>query len=282
MKIGIFPGQGSQHLGMGSELFGIFKGEVDKANQILGFDVVETCLTRHDQRLNQTQFTQPLLFLVCALTYIHQQKKFDAFLGHSLGLYPALFAASVIDLEQGLSIVKKRAELMTTAQNGSMMAVLGNRVSELETILVSLGYSDVDVANDNTETQRVLSGKKERLVSLKPMLSDWELHAVLLPVSGAFHSRYMKDASRAFFEFLVKETFQPPSKPVFSTTDGAIISTTYLLEELAFQLVNPVRYCQTIKYIQGKYPDVSFEEIGPGKVLSKLNQQILNQPVASL
>lgn len=275
MIIDMFPGQGSQHIGMGKDLFPSYPQEIKEASELLGYDVIDACLNDEGQKLNFTQYTQPLLYLVCTLAYLDKKNKPDAVTGHSLGLYPALFAAGVLSFSQGLTIVKERARLMAQAQNGSMLAVIGADCDTLDDLLISLGFTDVDVANDNTYTQRVLSGKKNRLDELKPLLQNHNFRVVSLAVSGAFHSRYMKEAASSFFNFLMPFQFTEPQIPVISTTHGGLITTSHLLEELAYQLVQPVRWRQTITQIIHNNPQVTFNEVGPGHVLTQLNQQIL-------
>jgi malonyl CoA-acyl carrier protein transacylase len=271
----MFPGQGSQAQGMGKELFPAYPKETALASELLGYDVVSLCLNDKEQKLNATQYTQPLIYLVSALAFLEQNQKPDAVIGHSLGLYAALFAAEVFTLTQGLAIVKERARLMAQAQNGSMLAVIGAHCDTLNDFLITNGFHDVDVANDNTYTQRVLSGKKNRLAELAPLLQNNGFRVVPLTVSGAFHSRYMKDVANSFFNFLTDYDFAEPKIPVISSTHGGPITPSHLLEELTYQLVQPVRWRQTIVTLMKNHPKLSFKEIGPGHVLSQLNQQIM-------
>ena len=275
MIIYMFPGQGSQAQGMGKELFPIYPKETALASELLGYDVVSLCLEDKEQKLNTTQYTQPLIYLVSVLTYLESKQKPDAVIGHSLGLYAALFAAEIYTFAQGLEIVKERARLMAQAQNGSMLAVIGEHCDSLADLLITEGFNDVDVANDNTYTQRVLSGKKDRLAELTPLLQKAHFRVIPLAVSGAFHSRYMNDAAYSFFKFLNQYDFAEPKIPVISSTHGGIIRTSHLLEELTYQLVQPVRWRQSIVSLMNKYPQAHFQEIGPGHVLSQLNQQIM-------
>src|SRR5205823_13876450 len=121
----IFPGQGSQTRGMGGNLFDDFPELTAQADAILGYSIKKLCLEDPNQELNQTQFTQPALFVVNALTFLKKNQKPDYVAGHSLGEYNALFAAEVFDFATGLNLVKKRGELMSEAKNGGMAAVIG-------------------------------------------------------------------------------------------------------------------------------------------------------------
>ncbi len=275
MNIDMFPGQGAQHPGMGEELFSLYPEEVRIASEVLGYDVVDICLHDKEQKLNLTQYTQPLLYLVSALGFLEKKQKPDAVMGHSLGLYPALFAAEVLDFTQGLSIVKERARLMAQAQNGSMLAVIGTDCDKIDDFIVNHGFTDVDVANDNSYTQRVLSGRKERLEELAPLLQNQSFRVIPLAVSGAFHSRYMKKAAASFFNFLIPFQFAEAKIPVISTTHGNIILKSHWLEELTYQLIHPVRWRQTITQLARNNPQITFNEVGPGRILSQLTQQIL-------
>lgn len=274
MNIYMFPGQGSQTKGMGKDLFNLYTKECEVASNILGYDIVDLCLNDPGGNLNKTYYTQPALYFVSCLSYLNDHDRTDYLIGHSLGLYAALYAANVFSLEEGLKIVAKRAELMSQISNGSMLAVIGTNISSLEDILISMEFYDIDIANYNSDNQIVLSGKKPRLMELQPKLEDLSYRAILLPVNGAFHSRYMKEATTIFFDFLAKQTFRDMQIPVISTTTGEILSLSHLIEELAYQLIKPVRWRHVISNLKKKEPTFQFKEIGPGNVLTSLNRQI--------
>jgi malonyl CoA-acyl carrier protein transacylase len=271
----MFPGQGSQAKGMGKSVFEYFPDQCDSASKLLGHDIVDLCLNDGNNQLNQTYYTQPALYFVSALTFLSENDKPNYLLGHSLGLYTALFASGVFSLEEGLAIVLKRAELMAEANNGSMMAVIGDDITQFEDELIKLEFYDIDIANYNSDHQIVLSGSHARLTELQPFLEELSYKAILLPVSGAFHSRYMRPASAAFLEYLSKKTFNDFQLQVISSTNGEILTMSHLIEELAYQLISPVRWRHIVSNLKKKWQPIEFKEIGPGTVLSTLNKQIV-------
>lgn len=285
MEILMFPGQGSQHLGMGKDLFERYPTQCRDAEEILGYSLVGLCLQDREGRLNQTAYTQPALYFVCCLTYLDtlrqagrrfQDPLGGCLLGHSLGLFPALFAAGVFDLMTGLRIVSKRGELMQAIRGGGMLAVLGVSAEKLQEKLIQLDCFDVDVANDNAPSQVVLSGKEERMRQLSPLLEKEGLRCVLLPVSGAFHSHYMEPCRVQFADFLRGFDLKAPQKTVISSTSGNPIGGEHLIEEMAFQLIKPVRWSLTIQSLLRRYPQAHFVELGPGRVLTNLQGKIMN------
>ncbi|WLQ16414.1 acyltransferase domain-containing protein [Hahella aquimaris] len=283
MEILMFPGQGSQHPGMGKDLFERYPTQCRDAEEILGYDLVDLCLQDREGRLNQTAYTQPALYFVCCLTYLDYLRQVgrrfhDSFdgrlLGHSLGLFPALFAAGGFDLLTGLRIVAKRGEMMQAIHGGGMLAVLGVSADRLREKLIQLDCFDVDVANDNAPGQVVLSGQEARMRQLSPRLEKDGLRCVSLPVSGAFHSRYMEPCRVEFAEFLLGLDLHAPQKMVISSASGDAISGEHLIEEMAFQLVKPVRWSLTIQSLLRRYPQARFVELGPGRVLTNLQGKI--------
>jgi len=167
MKTHMFPGQGSQSKGMGGTLFDEFKELTHKADKILGYSIKELCLEDPRRELNQTQFTQPALYVVNALSYFKKVEesgqKPDFVVGHSLGEFSALLAAECIDFEAGLKLVKKRGELMSQATGGGMAAILNATKEKIETILKENGLTNIDLANYNTPSQIVISGLKDEI-----------------------------------------------------------------------------------------------------------------------
>lgn len=274
----MFPGQGSQSKGMGANIFEDFPQEVDKASNILGYDIKDLCLIDPENKLNFTKYTQPAIYFVSCLYYIknYMEKNITpSFVcGHSLGEYSALFAAGVYDLFTGLRVVKKRAELMSEVKNGSMMAVLGIDALKSREIMDKLGLEDIDIANYNSPEQIVLSGTIEQIQNSKENLEKENYKCIELNVSGAFHSKQMEKVMPDFMRFLVDIQFNNPNLEVISTSTARPLEEEYILENLAFQLVRPVKWIQTILYLVEQKTD-KFIESEPGSILTKLTDKIL-------
>ena len=201
MRCIMFPGQGSQKIGMGEDLFDIFPEEVTLANTILNYDIKELCLKDPNSNINNTEFTQPALFFVSALHTLKLKKtnefNTDFVIGHSLGEYNALFAANVFSLETGLKLVQKRGKLMASATGGSMAAIVGLTQDQIKQILSKHTLLDIDIANFNEPKQTVISGPKQSIETAKEIFeTEGARRYIQLAVSGAFHSRYMEQAKQ--------------------------------------------------------------------------------------
>ena len=277
-QVFVFPGQGSQKLGMGAELFSEFKDLVAEADSILGYSLEELCVEGPIEKLSQTEFTQPALFAVNALTYLKhveetgEQPVFTA--GHSLGEYNALYAAGVFDFSTGLKLVQKRGEIMSKVQGGGMAAVLGMDPDTIKSTLENSGFSSIDIANLNSPKQTVLSGMKDDIVAAEQAFKDAGARRyIVLPVSGAFHSRYMEAPQNEFEEFAAQFELNAPNIPVVSNLEAKPYSGDNILKTLVGQISNSVRWVETIRYIntQGEF---EFRELGPGAVLTSLIKQI--------
>jgi malonyl CoA-acyl carrier protein transacylase len=281
----IFPGQGSQKRGMGQGLFdevpeyAAVEKEVDA---LLGYSMRTLCLEDPDNRLKETQFTQPSLYVVNALHYykaVREGAQPAYVAGHSLGEYNALLAAGVFDFMTGLRLVRKRGELMSQAKNGGMGAVIGLSSDKVaQVIRDNHGLSGLDVANYNTPSQTVVSGPVEDIKQAGPSFESAGAQMFIpLQVSAAFHSRYMTDAGKAFTDFLEPITFLDPKIQVVANAtaqpypvgngSGAIKSL------LASQITQSVLWAQSIRFLIGKGV-TEFRETGPGNVLTRMVQQI--------
>lgn len=277
MKTYVFPGQGSQAKGMGGDLFDEFNDITVSADRILGFSIKEICLHDPQKQLHLTQFTQPALYVVNALSYLKKIKENnvtpDFVAGHSLGEYSALYAAGAIDFETGLVLVKKRGELMGLASGGAMAAVIGLDETKIRSLLAENKYSQIDIANFNTPTQIVISGPKEDIVKAQSIFMKAGGHYIPLNVSAAFHSRYMQKAKKEFEIFLSNFEFSELKIPLIANVSARPYRQAEIKENLANQLQSSVRWTETIRYLMGKGSMV-FEEIGHGKILTRMIEKI--------
>lgn len=274
----MFPGQGSQSPGMGKDLFPRYPRECAVADAALGYSIADLCAGSATAMMADTAYAQPAIFFVGCLSYLDRTRagapEPDAFLGHSLGLYAALYAAGSLDLETGLRIVAERGRLMSEAAGGAMLAVVGDDARDPHPILIGNDAHDIDIANYNSPTQVVLSGPAERIDAVAPLFSARGNRCIRLAVSGAFHSRYMESARRKFVEFLLRAEIGPPKGVVVSSTSGERIGAEHLIEELGFQLTRPVRWTQTVTALRERHPQIRFEEVGHGRVLTGLDARI--------
>jgi malonyl CoA-acyl carrier protein transacylase len=280
----VFPGQGSQKRGMGQGLFDEVReyATVEKdVDAILGYCLRKLCLEDADNRLKETQFTQPSLYVVNALHYyktVSQGTHATYLAGHSLGEYNALLAADVFDFLTGLRLVKKRGELMSQAKNGAMGAVIGLDAGKIVKVIKENGLTSIDVANFNSSSQTVVSGPVEDIKRAGPIFEIEGARMFMpLPVSAAFHSRYLQDAAEAFADFLAPMSFAAPKTTVIANatgrpypTDNASDSVKTLLVK---QITHSVQWAQSVDFLisQGV---TQFSEIGPGNVLTRLVQRI--------
>lgn len=275
----VFPGQGAQKVGMGEQLFDEFADLTRKADKILGYSIKELCLKDPNNELNQTQFTQPALYVVNALSYqkkIKEDKTKPSYLaGHSLGEYNALQAAGIISFEDGLKLVKKRGELMSQAKNGGMAAVLNSSEEDIKAILKNAKLTTIDLANMNSPTQIVISGIKDDINKAQPFFEKANTMFIPLNTSGAFHSRYMKEAEKEFAKVVNETKFSKPKIPVIANVTGKPYEADKMAENLVKQISNCVRWTDSINYLLDENNgEIEFEELGVGDVLTKLVKAI--------
>jgi len=277
-KIYVFPGQGSQSVGMGGELFDQFSEMVNQADEVLGYSIKDLCLNDPEKKLGLTDYTQPALYIVNALTYLSKTEEAslrpDFVAGHSLGEYNALFAAGVFDFITGLKLVQKRGQIMVKVTGGGMAAVIGMQPDKIKQVLIDASFESIDIANLNSPKQTVISGRKEDIDAVKTVFEDAGVRLFIpLKVSGAFHSRYMQDAQNEFAGFLKSFEFQPVQIPVIANYTAASYQDGETINNMTQQISSPVRWVESIQYLK-QQPEPEFEEVGPGNVLTKLIKQI--------
>ena len=278
MSTFVFPGQGSQQKGMGKDLFARYPDILAIAERVLGYCMRELCVDDPNGLLNETQFTQPALYVVNALTYVHAiestVKRPDYLAGHSLGEYNALLAAEVFDFETGLRLVQKRGELMAKVKGGGMAAIVGLSEQEIERVLLENSFTSIDIANRNTPLQFVISGPVDDIQKAKPALEAAGAKRVLpLRVSAPFHSRHMASAKNEFSDFLGTVRLSGPKIPVISNVEARPYPGSRIRELLAAQITSSVRWSESIQYLMA-LGETDFVELGPGAVLSGLIKKI--------
>lgn len=273
MKCYLFPGQGSQFKGMGEALFAEFPELTELADSLLGYSIKDLCVNDPNQVLHKTQYTQPALYVVNALSYRHQLKQTgitpDFVAGHSLGEYNALESSGALSFADGLTLVKKRGELMSQAPKGAMAAVLGSNEHDIQAILKKHGLTGIDIANYNSPSQTILSGLEHDIAEAQACFDDGQIRFIPLNTSGAFHSRYMEAAMLDFSAYLPSVNFASLTIPVIANFNALPYPQQSIAELLAKQINHSVRWMDSILYLlhQGV---TDFTEIGPGNVLSKL------------
>jgi trans-AT polyketide synthase, acyltransferase and oxidoreductase domains len=278
-----FPGQGAQSTGMGADLFDRFPELVSEADATLGYSIRDLCLENREGLLKRTEFTQPALYVVETMSYLHRSREVtrppDYLVGHSLGEYAALFAADVFDFATGLRLVQRRGELMAQAAPGGMAAVVGCDLETVQATLAEADLTSLDLANHNTPDQVVLAGPAADLQSASAHLERRGARTVMLPVSAPFHSRYMRAAAEAFRELLDATALRPPRIPVIANVDARPYRPERLRETLAAQIASSVRWVDTIRYLEAQ-GEFTFEELGPGRALTNMVRKIHHAPPA--
>ena len=274
----LFPGQGSQSKGMGAGLFEEFAALTAIADKVLGYSIEQLCVEDPDRNLGRTQFTQPALYVVEALTYLKRMQgsgaRPDYLAGHSLGEYVALFAAGAFDFETGLRLVRRRGELMSRAPAGGMAAVIGLTVDEVRDVLSRDGLSRIDVANHNAPRQVVVAGPRADIsVARSAFERAGAQRYVPLNVSGAFHSRLMRATQEELTPDLERVDFRALEVPVVANVSARPYRPGETAATLAAQITSRVCWNDTIRYLLA-VGVTSFEEIGPGAVLAQLVAKI--------
>ncbi|MFF6810219.1 ACP S-malonyltransferase [Streptomyces sp. NPDC012403] len=279
----VFPGQGVQRRGMGGELFERYPRETAAATESLGYSVADLCRDDPDDRLADTRYAQPAVFLVNALSWMDLERagrRYDYFAGHSLGELNALVAAGVIDLMDGLALVRRRAELMAGVTRGAMVAVVGLNSARVEATLHGAGLNLVHVANRNSDQQVTVAGDRPQLALAVKALRGRGARVLPVSVSGPFHTPLMASAGRAFATVLREYAFRAGHTPVMSSVTGTEFAPDQAVRLLSGQIHRPVEWVRTVRALRTAGVD-HFDEVN-GTTLTAFIARIAAQPTEEL
>ena len=284
-RILLFPGQGSQYVGMGKKLAessAAAKAVLDRANAVLGFDLGDILFNGPEDRLTRTDVTQPAIFTVSMMAMEAVKSEgiaFDYVAGHSLGEYSALCAAGAFSFEDGVAIVRLRGTLMAQAGDkspGSMAAILGLETDKLASVLRDAAASGIVVAaNYNSPSQIVISGSVAGVqAAVRLAEAAGAKKVVVLAVSGAFHSPLMEFAVPGLKEGLARMDIRAPKVPLISNVEAQPVTDAEAIRALLLrQLTSPVRWVESMQNALGLGCAEALE-VGPGKVLMGLARGI--------
>ena len=286
----IFPGQGSQVIGMGKEFYEkyeIVRNLFEQADDVLGLSLSKIILEGPKDQLDLTKNTQPAIFLISYSIFEVVTKELNVdlnrakfFAGHSLGEYSALSSARYLNFSDTIKLLRIRGNAMQTAVpegEGGMVAVLGSTIKIVEEILNDKQNNFiVQIANDNSDGQIVLSGKNNDLISLIEIFKSKKIKSIKLPVSAPFHCKLMNKATATMKQEIEQIEFKDSDKKLISNVTAEEISNKEELKKLLIkQIENRVRWRESVLNMINKGVD-HFIEIGPGKVLSGLIKRINN------
>jgi len=288
MKAILFPGQGAQFVGMGSDFyqkFDLVKNIFQAVDKTLGFSLSKIILNGPEAELKLTQNTQPAIMTVGVSIFKVLKEKFNFnlneakfFAGHSLGEYTALVCSGSLTLERAAFLLYERGKAMQEAVpvgQGAMIAVLGMTLNDVEKEINLLPESKIcEVANDNSNVQVVVSGRKEAIDILSKNLKEKKKRGIILPVSAPFHSSLMKKASITMMNKIQNTDFMKPNPCIISNVTAKSEDNVNSIKSLLVdQITSKVRWRESVEYmVNEKVTD--FLEIGPGKVLSGLVKKI--------
>ena len=288
MRAILFPGQGSQYVGMGSDFYKEFdstKKLFEIVDKTLGFSLTNIILNGPKEKLKLTQNTQPAIMTIGVSIFNVLNQKFGLnlnnakfFAGHSLGEYTALVCAGSLTIERAAYLLHERGKSMQNAvkeDQGSMMAILGMSLEEVEKEINLLSKDEsCEIANDNSNSQVVVSGKKTSIEILSENLKKKRKKGILLPVSAPFHCSLMKKAAENMKEKIEKTNFLKPKPSIISNvTAKEEIDENRIKPLLIDQITSRVRWRESVDYMIKEGVN-NFIEIGPGKVLSGLVKKI--------
>lgn len=279
----LFPGQAAQFVGMGQHLYakgGQSKEIIEQANDLMGLDLSTVMFDGPVETLTQTIYTQPAVYLHSYLVYLDQNDGEDvsAVAGHSLGELTALVAAGVLSFEDGMRLVKARAEAMQMACDkvpGTMAAILGMADADVEEICAGID-AIVIPANYNCPGQLVVSGSKEGIdAAIEKCKEAGAKRALEISVGGAFHSPLMEPAMDAFREAAEATTFADAQIPVYQNVDAqAHTDATEIKANIIKQVISPVRWTQSIQHMIADGIDTYVEVGGKGKIIMGMLRKI--------
>ena len=288
MRAILFPGQGSQYVGMGSifyEKYDLVKEIFNTVDETLNYPLSKIILKGPEEELKLTKNTQPAIMALGVSIFKTMNEKFNMklnsskfFAGHSLGEYTALVCSGALSLEKASYLLHERGKAMQDSapkDEGAMIAVLGMKIDEVENEINFLKKEGIcEIANDNSDTQVVVSGKKKVISMLKDALKKKGKKGILLPVSAPFHSSLMKKASENMKNKIHNTNFLNPRPKIISNVTAKEEDNSGTIKNLLVdQIVSRVRWRESVNYMIEK-GITNFVEIGPGKVLSGLVKKI--------
>ena len=288
MKTLMFPGQGSQSVGMGADLyknFKLVKKIFKEADEKLNFHLSKIILDGPENELKLTKNTQPAIMTLSFAIYKLIVEEFGInikdtkyFCGHSLGEYSALVSIGTLTFGDALYLLHERGKSMQEAVpegHGAMLAVLGLKLEDVEKLIKEIKVKGIcEIANDNSDSQVILSGEKKAIDEISDILKKNKKKSIFLPVSAPFHCSLMKSAAEKMRDKILKTNFKKPNKEIISNvTARPVVDTETIKKLLIDQISSKVRWRESLLYMVENGVN-EFIEIGPGKVLSGLAKRI--------